>query len=256
MDYINKYANIQSIIHRWDPRAKVIAFVILVVFIVLTRPESFAAFAFYGILIFALILMSKIPIKYVIKRSITIIPFVLFIAIFIPFLKEGRALWSYPVGKMNIKVTYEGLMMFWNVMVKAYLSALCMILLSASTGFFQLLKALEGLKIPGIIVMVFSFMHRYFFILQDELMMMRRAKESRSVNGRRWLHTRALANMLGVLFIKSYERGEAVYLAMCSRGFDGSIRTMEHSRLTNRDVCFTLVIVVLLVSSKFLEFLT
>ncbi len=118
-----------------------------------------------------------------------------------------------------------------------------------------ILKALEGLKIPKIIVMIFSFMHRYFFILQDELMMMRRAKESRSVNGRRWQHIKALANMLGVLFIKSYERGEAVYLAMCSRGFDGSIRTIEHHRLTNRDVYFVLIIAILLIFGKFLEFL-
>ncbi len=249
MDYINKYANIQSIIHRRDPRVKVIASVIFVIFIVLTRPESFTTFAFYSILILALILMSRIPVRYVIKRSITVIPFVLFIAIFIPFLKEGRILWSYPIG---INISYEGLMMFWNVIIKAYLSALCMILLTASTGFFQLLKALEGLKMPRIIVMIFSFMHRYLFILQEELMMMRRAKDSRSVNGRRWQHIKALANMLGVLFIKSYERGEAVYLAMCSRGFDGSIRTIEHPRLTNRDVYFVLIITVLLIFSKYL----
>ena len=69
------------------------------------------------------------------------------------------------------------------------------------------------------------------------------AKEARSVGGPKWFHTKTLANMLGVLFIRAYERGEKVYLAMCSRGFDGNIKTVHNFRVEKNDFCFLIIIV-------------
>ena len=54
-------------------------------------------------------------------------------------------------------------------------------------------------------------------------MKMKQARDSRRRGGRVCLHFRSLANMIGVLFIRAYERSEAVYMAMCSRGFSGEI---------------------------------
>jgi cobalt/nickel transport system permease protein len=122
-----------------------------------------------------------------------------------------------------------------------------MILLAASTNFSKLLKAFEKLGIPKIITMILSFMYRYIFVVQDELMKMREAKESRSVGGSRWFHIKTLANMVGVLFIRTYERGESVYLAMCARGFDGSIKIIDSFQLKRRDFSFILVLVGLLI---------
>ena len=110
-----------------------------------------------------------------------------------------------------------------NILIKSYLSILCLILLVTTTKFSELLRAFEKLGCPKIITMIMSFMYRYIFVIEDELMKMRQAKESRSVGGSRYFHAKALANMLGTLFIRSYERAEAVYLAMCARGFDGSV---------------------------------
>jgi cobalt/nickel transport system permease protein len=89
-------------------------------------------------------------------------------------------------------------------------------------------------------------MYRYIFVVEDEWLKMQQAKEARSVGGSRWFHTRALANMIGILFVRAYERGEEVYLAMCSRGFDGKIKTMYDFRLRMKDLCFLVVIVGLL----------
>jgi cobalt/nickel transport system permease protein len=153
---------------------------------------------------------------------------------------------GYSFGTLKLTVTYDGLMILWNVTVKAILSVLCTILLITTTRFSDLLKALEKLKCPRLFTMVLSFMYRYIFVIEDELMKMRQAKESRSVGGSRWFHTKVLANMLGVLFIRAYERGENVYLAMCSRGFDGQIRTMNDFRLKMTDFCFLFILISIL----------
>ena len=116
-----------------------------------------------------------------------------------------------------------------------------MTLLMASTDFSQLLKAFEKLHVPGVLLMVISFMYRYLFVIEDELMKMRLAKDSRTIGGSKWFHLKAQANMLGVLFIRAYERAEKVYLAMCARGFEGKMRTLYDAKVTLRDVLFLVI---------------
>lgn len=244
---IDEYSNINSIINRRDPRIKIVVFFLFILIILSTHPELFFAFAVYAILIFVLILLSKIPIKFIIRRSLVIIPFVLMIAIFIPFLKKGEIAGGYSVGSIKLNVSYDGLMVFWNVLIKSYLSILCMILLTASTRFSDLLKAFEKLKIPKLIVILLSFTYRYIFVFKDELQSMTRAKESRSYGKRRWLNFKTLANIVGVLFIRAYERGERVYYAMRSRGFEGSIKTMTDMSLTKSDIYFLSIILLILI---------
>ena len=248
--YIDKHSNIDSFIHRLDPRIKIICLAAFILFVIFTRPTMFIAFALYGTLMAILILLSKISLSFILKRSLTVIPFVLMIAIFIPFFKRGEVAGGYSFGTLKLTVTYDGLMIFWNILVKAYLCNLSMILLISSTKLSGLLKALERLNVPPVFIMVLSFMYRYLFVVQDELMKMRQAKESRSVGGSKWFHTKVLANMLGVLFMRTYERGENVYLAMCSRGFDGTIRTIDSFQFRMKDFCFLLIMLGVLIGIR------
>ena len=232
--YLDNYSNLNSLIHNIDPRIKIISFITFIFFVISTNAQSYSTFLYYGILITLLILESRVPLWFVFRRSLAVLPFVILIAIFIPFYKEGEVVARYSF----VKITREGLILFWNVIIKSYLSLLSMILLMASIKFSSFLKALQQLKIPKLFVMILSFMYRYIFVLEDELMKMKQAKDARSISPSRWLDLKSLANMIGVLFLRAYERGENVYLAMCSRGFDGTVRTAESSVLRQRDFVF------------------
>ncbi len=244
--YIDEYSDIDSYIHRLDPRIKIISLFAFILFVIFTRPTSFIAFALYGVLIAVLFLLSKIPPGFILKRSLVIIPFVLMVAIFIPFFKKGEIAGGYSFGTLKLTVTYDGLMILWNILVKAYLCILSMILLITSTKLSNLLKALEKLKFPSVFVIILSFMYRYIFVVQDELMKMKQAKEARTTGGSRWFHVKVLANMIGVLFMRTYERGENVYFAMCSRGFNGKIKIITGFELKMKDFCFMLIIMSIL----------
>ena len=248
--YIDKHSNIESFIHKIDPRIKLVSVIALILSIIFTRPTSFSSFALCALLIALLIFLSKIPIGFIFRRSLVIVPFVLMVAIFIPFFKEGEVAGGYSFGTFRLAVTYSVIMIFWNVLIKAYLSILCMILLVASTKFSVLLKAFEKLKFPALFIMIFSFMYRYIFVIVDELMKMKQAKDARSINGSKWFHIKALANMMGTLFIRSYERAELVYMAMLSRGFNGSISTIYDFRIKKIDFCFISIIVGILTLIK------
>lgn len=225
--YIDEHSHIDSPIHRLEPRVKIIAFFAFVLFVIFTQPDSFTAFALYGVFIGALIALSKIPHGYILKRFLAVGPFVLLAA----------------TGALFVR---DGLMVLWNVAAKAFLSVLCMTLLTATTKFPDFLKALERLKCPKIMVMILSFMYRYIFVLHDELMKMFQAKQARSVGGGRLFHAKALANMIGLLFVRSYERAESVYLAMCSRGFDGNIKTTGALNLNFKDFSFLIGVIIVL----------
>lgn len=204
--YLDRYSDVDSFLSRLSTLLKVVIFVIAILFIVLTKPGSFFAFSLYGLFAAALILVSRVPVIFILKRSLVVVPFVLLVALF------------------NLVASHGKTVLFFSILIKSYLSILILILLVATTRFPDLLKAFEKLGCPKIITMIMSFMYRYIFVIEDELMKMKQAKQSRSVGGSRFFHAKVLANMLGILFIRSYERAEAVYLAMCARGFDGNVK--------------------------------
>ncbi len=236
--FLDQYSQRDSAIHRLDPRTKLVTTLFLIVAVVLTPPNRWQAFALYFFLIATLILLSRVPVLYVLKRSLVIMPFVLLIAIFIPFFKEGEVAGSYNIWLWQVTVTYSGLQVFWNILAKAWLSILSLILLTSTTRFSHLLRGLEKLRLPRVMTMILSFMYRYLFVLVDEVMRMKQARDSRSFGSSRWRQLRTIGNMIGTLFIRSYERGERVYAAMTSRGFDGQTRTLENLNFRQLDALF------------------
>ncbi len=131
--FLDQYSDRDSIIHRLDPRTKLITTLFFILAVVLTPPARWPAFALYFILVVTLILLSRVPPLYILKRSLVIMPFVVMIAIFIPFFKEGEVAGSYNIWLWQISVTYSGLQVLVNIVIKAWLSILSLILLTSTT---------------------------------------------------------------------------------------------------------------------------
>jgi cobalt/nickel transport system permease protein len=247
--FLDRYSDRDSIIHRLDPRTKLITTLFFILAVVLTPPNRWQAFALYFILVVTLLLLSRVPVLYVLKRSLVIMPFVVLIAIFIPFFKEGEVAGSYNIWLWQVTVTYSGLQVFWNILAKAWLSILSLILLTSTTRFSSLLKGLEKIRLPRVMTMILSFMYRYLFVLVDEVMRMKQARDSRNFGGGRLRQLRTIGNMIGTLFIRSYERGERVYAAMVARGFDGQTRTLESLSFRQVDAYFGITLGLVLISA-------
>jgi len=247
--FIDQYSDGDSLIHRLDPRTKLVTTLAFIVAVVLTPVSNWRAFVFYFCLVAALLIISRLPPLYVLKRSLVVFPFVLLVAIFIPFFNQGEVAGSYNIGLWRVSVTYSGLVVLANVVVKAWLSILSLVLLSATTNFTELLKGLRQSGVPEVIVLILSFMYRYVFVLVDEMLRMRRARDSRNFGGGRRRQLRTIGNMIGTLFIRSYERGERVYAAMLSRGFDSQIRSLRQLSFKKADAYFSIAFALALISS-------
>jgi len=236
--FLDQYSDRDSLIHRLDPRSKLAAILAFIVAVVLTPSASWLVYGLFFVIIATLIALSRVPLLYILKRSLVIVPFVLLVAIFIPFFKEGEVAGSINIWTWQVSVTHSGLQVLWSILAKSWLSILSLILLTSTTSFSSLLRGLERLRMPRVIVMLLSFMYRYMFLLTDEVMRMKQARDSRNLGGKRLRQIRTIGNMIGTLFIRSYERGERVYTAMVARGFDGHSRTLDNLHFSLTDAVF------------------
>jgi cobalt/nickel transport system permease protein len=124
---------------------------------------------------------------------------------------------------LGVAVSQPGLTAAWTLLVKGTLGVLASLTLAATTEPRDLLAGLERLRVPNLLVQIMGFMVRYLDVVTDEMRRMRVARESRGFTARDVRHWPVIARSAGALFIRSYERGERVHLAMLSRGYTGTL---------------------------------
>ncbi len=230
--FLDPYRPRSSPVHRLDPRVK---FVLALAFILVTALTPAGAWPVY-ILLFSIALsvevLSELGVGSVLRRSSLALPFVL-AALPVIFTLEGLPLLSLPLGPWTLTATHEGLARFASVAAKSWLSVQMAIVLAASTPFPDLLLAMRAVRIPRLLVAIVGLMWRYLFVLVDEAMRLMRAREARSghpatpgarVGGSVAWRARVTGGMAGNLFLRSFERGDRIYAAMASRGYDGEVR--------------------------------
>lgn len=247
--FLDEYSNLESPIHRLDPRVKLVGFLVLIVVCVSTPPYAYAAFAVYLGLETALLALSRLPLKHVLRRMLIVLPFILAVAAFLPFFSKGGG--SYNLGPVT--VSGHGLTVLWNVTAKSTISVLAVILLSSTTSFSDLLKGMERLKVPALITVLLGFIYRYIFVLVDEAQRMRRARDSRGWEGRWLWQAKVIGHMIATLFLRSYERGERVYAAMLARGYDGTARTLYLYKVGTLEVAFLFLLSVVPLAARLLS---
>ena len=217
---LERHSYLESPVHRLDARAKIVGLFAAILVCVSTPPDGYLAFIGYFAFAIGFLIASRVPPGYVLKRSLVVIPFVAMTAVFLPFSGNGSFTGGYNFGIGGMHLSRSGLLIFWNAMVKAYFGVVCVTLLSVTTPFPALLRGLERMKTPRIVTMLIGFTYRYLFVLKEEALRMKRAGDSRGYGGRWLWDARVIGEMAGALFLRGYERGERVYLAMASRGFN------------------------------------
>ncbi len=191
----------------------------------ITRWPAFIAFF---LLLVATAYASKIPLALLFKRALIEIPFIFF-AILMPFFGTGD---KFEIA--GVEVYREGLLAGTSIVVKGTLGVLAAVILSTTTTAREILRGLERLKLPAVMVQIASFMLRYVNVISDEMERMKVARESRGFVATGIKHWKVLATSAAALFIRSYERGERVHLALLPRGFDGNLPMLETDKVTAR----------------------
>lgn len=226
----------ESWLHRTDPRAKLLATLLLILLIGLTPFGGFLSYAAYLVLLLIMALSTHISPALLWRRALLVLPFAGAAATVI-FTVPGNPLGAPFLG---LTITDAGLARFASILLKAVASAQVAVLLLATTPFTDTLWAASALRLPAVLVAIVSFMYRYLFVIADEALRLNRARLARSVElpGQRSRRTdigfqaRTTGRLIGVLLVRSLERSERVYNAMLARGYAGEIRRLAPPPVT------------------------
>lgn len=218
---IELYAQGDSLLHRWEPRWKLVALFILMF--------SFAQFnqikwACVGLMIgYGLLFLLQLPFRILYKRLGTV--HLIFIPCFIilPFTATGDLQEVY-----GVRVSWEG---FWMALL-FYIRAVSVVALSMaliySTPMTRLFHAAEQLWIPKVIVQIAVLTYRYLFSLSWEYANVRNALKSRGfINRASFQVYHTYANVIATSLVRSLERTDRVYHAMQCRGYQGHVCLLQ-----------------------------
>lgn len=223
-----------SPVHRLDPRAKLAALVGITVIAVTTPIAAWPVWPACAVVLGVVIAVARIPVAELGRRSLVVLPLVLFGAVLIPFVRPGPVVAE--LGPLTVSST--GLAVAAAVSAKATIGTFSALVLGATTEFPAVTRALEAMRVPRLLTLTALLTYRYAFVLAGEVRRMRWALASRGHRPAHALRAAAVGRVAGTLFLRSHARAERVHLAMLARGFDGAMPTMAPLALRRSDVLF------------------
>ncbi|EKF84894.1 cobalt ECF transporter T component CbiQ [Methanobacterium formicicum] len=175
---------------------------------------------------FLIIFQAKIPWKFYLKFLTIPLTFGLFSFVFMS-LFFGVGTHILDLGIFNLAVTEDGFNLGLLLFARVMGGFTCMAFLALTIPMTELFSELERIKIPQIITELAMLMYRYIFLFLDEGINMYHAQETRLGYSSYKKSFKSMGMLGSNLFIRTWVKGEQAHLAMESRCYDGSIKTMK-----------------------------
>lgn len=231
---LDRHAYLDSVIHRLDPRAKVLATLVFILAVV-----SFDKYTVSPLLPFlafpvAIAVLGFVPFRLIVRRFALALPFILLIGIFNPLLDRAVMV---EVAGLHVS---GGWVSFTSIFFRGLLCVTAGIVLIATTSMPRVAEALGGLRFPRVLVVQLLLLYRYLFVLMDEAGRMRRARALRAGTAKTSL--RDATGMLTTLLLRTVDRSEDIWRAMLVRGFEGELRSPRRLRWYFSDTVFLVLV--------------
>ena len=171
---------------------------------------------------FIIIFKAKIPWKFYLKFMT--IPFIFGFLTFVFmafFFGIGEPVIKFNI--FNLAITVDGFNLGFLVFARVMGGFSCMAFLALTTPLTELFSVLETFKIPKIVLEIAMMMYRYIFVFLDESLNMYYAQQTRLGYQSFKTTYKSLGMLASNLFIRSWIKGERVFVSMESRGYNGSL---------------------------------
>lgn len=251
-----QYYPVNSVIHRLDPRVKLLAVILYMVTVFFIR--KFVGFAVLAVFLLVLILLSRVPLGKVLRSIRAVIFLVIFTAVMSILFYRSSA--SEPLFAWKfIKIYRDGLLQAGRMALRLIFLVLGPAVLTLTTtpveltdGLESLLKPLALMHLPiHSLAMIMSIALRLIPTLMEETEKIMNAQKARCADfdtGNIFKRAKALLPILIPLFVGSFRRADDLADAMdsrCYRGAKGRTR-MKVLKLALRDFVAAFVMLALL----------
>lgn len=218
-----------SAMHRADARIKIAVCGVFLVCVLSWPPHAVTGLLPFFLFPVCVIRMAGLPLGYLVKRVLWIMPVAVMIGIFNPFLDRT------PAGEWFGLTVTQGMISFISIMLRCFLTVFAAFTLLAVTGFARLCDGLRRLGAPRLLVTILTFLYRYAFVLTDELQhMLMACRARRGATGGVPLAT--WGSMTGHLLLRSFDRAEHIYQAVLCRGGENPVFAPSPASLTPRGI--------------------
>ena len=246
LNYLDYLSTKESSIHRLDPRAKLFVVAVFIACVVSFHKYTVSALIPYCFFPAVMIALAGIPLRYLLKKYLLLLPFAVLIGIFNPLFDQTPLL---DLGRVSIS---GGWISFTSIIIRFTLTVFAAFILIAVTGFNGICAALERFRVPAIFGVQLMMLYRYIFVLSGEATRMTRARDLRAA-GNRKMKSRVYGSLVGHLLLRTWDRAQRVHMAMLARGFNGDFYVRRPLTMKASDFTFIIVWCVLFLLFRFVN---
>ena len=193
----------------------------------------------YVIFTFAI---GELSFKEGIYRMRLILPLLVFVGIFNPFLDKNIVM----IAGYEVR---GGIVSMLTLVVKGVYTVLAVYALIATTTIDDICYALRAVKIPKIIVIVIMLIYRYIDVMSGEADRIFTAYRLRAP-GQKGIEYKYWGTLVGQWLLRSMDRAQIVYESMTLRGFKGDFIPSKKS-LKKQDVIYPIVWIAIFMIIRF-----
>ena len=217
-----------TLVRQLPAQCKVAAGLVFVLAVVAAPRQAVWAYACFAVLLAGVAAAARVPCRALRRGLVLELPFVAF-AVVLPLVGDAPHTHLGP-----LRVSVAGAWAAWGIVAKGTLGVAASTVLRATTPILDLLAGLERLRAPRLLTTIAGFMVRYGEVVAGDMRRMATARAARGHDPRSPRQWAVLATAAGALLVRSYERGERVHLAMCSRGYTGDLPATDTAPATGR----------------------
>lgn len=215
-------------LRRLPAQVKVVALLGFVCCVVATPAQSLWPYLGQVMVLAVVVMIAGLSPWRLIRGLAIELPFVAF-ALAMPFLASGPT-----TTVAGVTVSVAGLWGAVTLLARSTVSVLAALILAQTTRPHEFVAGLQRLHLPRILTEILGFMVRYVDVIRVQWHQMAIARVSRGFHASDPRSWSALSGAIGSGFIRAYERGERVHLAMLSRGYVGALPEALHTAPTAR----------------------
>jgi cobalt/nickel transport system permease protein len=237
---IDRLAALDSPLHRWDPRFKLVTLLVFMAMAAVERAGARSAPTWaqdlppaLATLACALVLAAaaRIPAGAIAAKLRGAAALLAVVLIVFPLAHGGERVHLGPLS-----LSRSGIIAAVLLVVRAFALLIVALVALGTTRFHVMVKALRSLRVPAPMVAMALFSYRYLLVHADQLRRRQIALKVRGFRPRADLRTlRTIGNGFGGLIVLSIERTQRIQTAMKCRGFTGTLRTLEEFRARPSD---------------------
>ncbi len=172
---------------------------------------------------------AKIPLRLYLKILLIPLSFVLFSAVAILFLQGAGTLFSFRIAGISFGASRESANLALLLLSRTLGGMSALFFIALTTPMIEVFSILKSIGIPLILIELSMLIYRYIFVLLDQAMTISNAQATRLGNSSLKNSLKSFSMLASVLFLRAWEQGERMIIAMDSRCYDGRLEIMEQN---------------------------